>query len=397
MSYLITRVDWNNQCSTADRCLTPLRWLCGGRSYVVIESQQTGKIGAYTHERLNVFTQIVLALIGLLATIILFPMVLLGMAYKAASSNERLGNECVERCLQRGLPVIRLDQLSIRPKSIALTDTEWEKIDQVKYDNLVTIWDEVSSGMNSETQRAKKRELKNWLEKEVPDTSTYTHIPVDQLETTKILLERNLRFITCKCQDPETSFEKKRDVLGRLCLVAAKDVREGVCTPTWVEVTDAIYEELKDAGGYREKVLRWVQAVKEDLLLLWHPAQHWNFLNSVRALIGFECGLRYEMANYDDTVGLYRIVENKEQVLKRFLADFTIDSLIKGLIPKIRKDTTGAFDHDLNVILGRRIPSDVEDETAYLLKTFYDEEDGKYYINETGVKELLLAMELVEY
>lgn len=409
MTYFITRVDHSGGISPADALLSPARWLCGGRSYTVLQDESGTYSHAVSYGRVNIFTEMVQRIIGFLATVLLSPLILVGLLVKHLSSSDREAYGFIQMCTEQKIPMLRYDALSLRPVSTSLSADEVAKLEAIEYVTLCDVWNRV--GKQSENPAVVRNQLENWLEKQVPYTSTYTHIPPNELENAKIVLERNLKVIALACADPMVADSLKEEALGRLYAASL------VCSPTWVEESDALALLFKKANTPIQKLLRWVQQVKEDLILTFIQREkfaHWHGLNYARYIMGRECGLNYEAAAFDGTVFNAVGAPSKSECLELFVQFFSPQVFIEALTKKIRfanpiKGEENGSDADINSLLaecadehakaaGIDIQHKDYDSAIYVLNAFYDKdipEEGhtqqqKYRINEEGVKQLLI-------
>ncbi|WP_420422274.1 hypothetical protein [Simkania sp.] len=332
-------------------------------------------------------------------------------------------------------PMINTSAISRCPPQIDPTDEELEAIKTIKTTDLIDIWNKVSN----HSQRDKiAQDLHDWLTLIVPYPDKYTYIAKEVAPEAAATLEQKLKLIIHQIREnPELS----DDVIERHILSIvdkaylskqeqlshaphSDDPLENLvaCSPTWIEVTEQVYKELKGGETVETRLLLYLQQIKEDII---HelseemqrdgtlPNIEWHGLNMGRIVIGKEIGLDRSNLKYDSTFKLPGSVQIilKYPVLYRFFQRCPPQELKERLIKKISYEHQGkktkGLDPELMTFIEPYAKAyfkdnkiDYEDDdlptsewgiAPHIMKYFhhYDPKEDKYHFNDLGAKVLL--------
>lgn len=405
-NYYITRVNGVGSCEFADLFITPLRWLLNGKEYTVIRKVSDDSLD-YSHTlrdaSLSKCERVVKRILGFLGTVFLFPLVLIGFIAKRITENEYSKEDyaMTESIRDFTGPSLLRDKISKSPLPIASPTLVVSNTHNI--DSIVTIWEKV--GKTHVDYDKIRNHLDDWLKNTVPVPDKYTFISQKRAPQAAADLQNYLGHIIQIIEDGKISDDRAEQVI--LALYDASIV----CPPTWLEVALKQYEILKGGDGAEQRVLNYVQQIKEDLIIDFTSTLEdveWHALNYMRWLVGKELGLDVSHLKYDSAV-INKIIPqySKSVCLKIFHEHYTPDALINGMITKINLDKLGNFDPELALYLenagvkkakeeGIDVDSDEFDSAMYVLESYYVEKDGGYMINELGATQLLIETGLMD-
>lgn len=408
LDYYTTRVDGIGSVPIADFLLTPVRWMVNGKHYHVVRKVSESEF-PYSHTlkpaTISKTEKIAKIILGTLGTILLFPLVLVGFGIKICTRNQySLENyfyaKSVAENLDTAEPSILHNTLNQAPLVISVPKKVSKKI---SLEELLSIWDKV--GKNNSNYEEVKNHLNEWITESVPNPEKYNYISEKIAPEAAADLQRYLRLIIKELQSSKHNNDTAERVI--LSLFDASKV----CSPTWLEVAIKEYRTLKGGGGQRQRILRYVQEIKEEIILDWArkniPDGHWHILNYARWLMGKELGLDTSHISYDAAAqqkedGIF----TKEMCRGLFFEHYTTEYLIEALIEKINYDNNGNYDQELGKILGSILETeaknegiDTEDEdwdvAMKTLEKYFDQKDGKYYLNTSGTQAILKHYKLI--
>jgi len=332
-------------------------------------------------------------------------------------------------------PMISTSALSRSPPKVDPTAKELEAIQSIKTTELTDIWNEVST--HSEKKRLAK-DLDDWLTKIVPFPDKYTYISKDVAPEAAATLEQNIKLVIYQMRtNPDLSNNvKERHILAIIDKAYLSETEKRThpshsddplenriaCSPTWIEVTQQIYKELKGGGTAETRLLLYLQQIKEDIIHeLSEEMQRdgllinieWHGLNIGRTIIGKEIGLDRSNLKYDSTfkLGISTQIILKYPILYRFFQQCPPDELKLRLIKKVSYDHQGkgsnGADQELITFIEpyaeaffKENKIDYEDDdlptheygiAAHTLKYFFDytPKENKYHFNDLGATALL--------
>jgi len=335
-------------------------------------------------------------------------------------------------------PMINTAALAQCPPRVDPTEEELEAIKSIKTTDLIAIWNEVAD--HSEKVKI-EQDLNDWLTKIVPHPEKYTYIAKEVAPEAAATLEKNLKLVIhqMRTQPDLTKAQKERHIISiidkaffseaELAMHPAhsKDPLENrvACSPTWIEVTQQVYKELKGGHTVQIRLLLYLQQIKEDIIHeLSEEIQRsgflanieWHGLNIGRTLIGKEIGLDRSNLKYDSTfeLGVTSQMLLKYPVLYRFFQRCPPHELKTRLIKKISLDhlgeKTNGLDQELMAFLKpfakdyfERHNIDYEADALplsewgienFMTKYFfdYDAQEKKYHFNLLGAEGLLTLM-----
>jgi len=386
MNYFTAQIDGSKSSKLANALITPLRWFANGRHYKVLHKNNDLLI-PIKHKTLSKSHATTRKIFGLLGTILLSPLVITGLLIKCASSFRKFRAKDITFSKK----IFSLAPINIEPPS---NDDTTSNLNE-----LITIWDRV--GQSNSQYSAIKQQLTTWINDKVPNPNQYTFINQTIATEAAAKLQRYLDYIIVELQTADENIAERT-------LTALYDASL-VCSPTWIEIAAKEYSHLKGGGTQKERILRYIQDIKEDLILEYgrqYTEFEWHVLNYARHFLGKEFGLNRSNIKYDANItDNVQLEFTKERCCQIFYQIFTENNLIQGLIAKINLDTKGNYDQDLNALLKDRALKLAQDEqidtqsnkfdiAMYTLEKFFDEKDGKYLINEMGVKQILIAIDL---
>lgn len=335
-------------------------------------------------------------------------------------------------------PMINTSAISRCPPKVDPTDEELEAIKTIKTTELVDIW---KSASNHSKKDEIAEDLNLWLTRIVPNPEKYTYIAKEVAPEASATLEQNIKLIIYQIRRNK---ELSNDVIERHILAIvdkaylseeekrthpshSEDPLENriACSPTWIEVAQQVYKELKGGGTVESRLLLYLQQIKEDII---HelseemqrdgslPNIEWHGLNMGRMVIGKEIGLDRSNLKYDSTFKLPVSIQIilKYPILYRFFQRCPPQELKDRLIKKISYDHQGKGSNGLDQELMAFIEPyaethfkdnkiDYEDDKLpmedwglanHITKHFfdYDNKEKKYHFNDLGAKALLTSI-----
>lgn len=414
--------------------MQPTQGLFDGRSYFVYFNEE----GDFSHICFNEVTSRVITLLktftGLIHTsFCLFNII--GLAMKTISYHAE-PNEAyffAEGAVNghHKWPMINMAAMRTLPPKIEPTAKELKAIQSLKLTDLLTIWDAASSSH----AQAKKihQDLKGWLSHIVPKPEKYNYISQKVAPLASAKLTRTLLLIIHQLQTLShlTSDQKERFILRiydkafftseelhtRLVPPNAPLARRVTCSPTWIEVAEQVYKELKGAGAVQDRLLHYLQQIKEDIIYETsediqrrYPTYNieWHGLNIGRTLIGREIALDRSNLQFDSTFhfNLFEGLAFKYPALFLFYRHCSPQGLKDRLIKKIALDHQGihtnGLDQDLMLFLKpdaqkhalacKINPEDADFDLArYVMETYFEQDSttNKYQVNDLGAQALL--------
>jgi hypothetical protein len=239
---------------------------------------------------------------------------------------------------------------------------------------------------------AYQQKLEDWLTDKVPNPKEYTIVGAGQEELACAQLNRHLRLILLEMDHSENppSNDSKQRVLSKLVDHSA------ACSPTWLEVAEEGYAELKGATNLRQRLLQYVTTIKRDLIhedLQSHDyfpgAEDWHLEKRVVHQAGRELGLPISEAFYLDSTVSHRPFEDREfraQAFK-FASDlFLKETFIQRVLPKLQMEAPGnGLDPEVTHFL---CDGDAEN-WDFACQVYYTNVNGVYHLNEDGARKLL--------
>jgi len=133
-----------------------------------------------------------------------------------------------------------------------------------------------------------------------------------------------LSAIMVKIQESGTADEVEEQALVKgQALIALADA-SNVCAPTWLEAAEKVYNTLYAPPDARNKVLQYVQKLKEELLTEYIQidldGRHWHGLSYMRNFLGDELGLNENTSGLDPYAG-----ENKGPLINALFKQLFIE------------------------------------------------------------------------
>lgn len=328
-------------------------------------------------------------------------------------------------------PMINMAAMSQFPAKIEPSKEELEAIKSLKLTDLLTVWRDVGK---SHSQYEKiNTDLHDWLTKIVPHPEKYNYISqsvapeaaaklkqtllliIHQLNTQKNLTPNSKEHFLLRIFDK--SFFSPEELLTHSPSNKGKLEHRVTCSPTWIEVTEQIYKELKGSGTAEQRLLQYLQQIKEDIV---HETSEelqrnsrrinidWHGLNIGRTLIGKEIALDCSNLKFDSTfkLGFLTKLAWKYPALYFFYRHCSPQGLKDRLIKKISLDHLGAHTNGLDQQLMKFLePFAIEhvkashintenesfDSATYVMMTFFDKDPTaqKYHFNHLGAQGLL--------
>lgn len=144
-------------------------------------------------------------------------------------------------------------------------------------------------------------------------------------------VEKFLCALLIELKKPSLSPENKRFALE--CIAD----KVGECQPTWVEESKRALRLVKGIPDEtpRNRLLRYVQSLKEDLILELHPDEHWHVLNNHRLTFGEAWGLDSAAAKFDRYAHQERDLDKQVHMMTLFQQAYTPQRLIAGVTRKL--------------------------------------------------------------
>lgn len=412
LNYYTTRIDGIDHFNgvhtliSPDIFLTPLRWAVGGKRYTVckvISDESMEFSHLYRFSSSSKLASVMYKITGVALTLLLFPIVLLGIHLKNKKATPALQESFqLLSTLETTSPLLYRDKFSLAPIPINIEKElkAWPIVDFQK--TIINKWEEVGKG--SENYESIKNQLTGWLYNRVPLPSKYTFISEKLASIACKELQGYLKFIAI-CLDNETDSNLAEQVIMNLSQASS------VCSPTWLEVAKEQCYKLKSADSQKERLLRFVQIIKEELIIDFAQKNFsggWHPINFVRAKVGKEFGLKIQSRKFDQTIQDDAYKKINEIFLKNlFYQVYSTDVLIEMLADKINLDNshTNGYDQKLGEMLDRcaerearkQVDFDEElfDPAMYVIEHFYDVANGKYSLNRKGALQLLMEIGLV--
>lgn len=429
----------------------PSQYLSDQRTYFVY----TDKHGDFSHICFNVETSCVIrffkTFIGVIHTCFcLFNLIGLGIKtisyLKGANFTYFIAQAAIEPTPGKPIktqswPMINIAAMKRPPVKVAPTDEELKVIQFLKLTDLLSIWKQVGY---SHTQYAKiKIDLEKWLTSIVPFPSKYNYISqlvapeaVEKLKQNLLLIINQLSTLDTLTLDQKEQFILRiydkvffstKELKGRIIDRDGQLENRVTCSPTWIEITEQIYKELKRGATTTNRLLQYLQQIKEDII--YEVSERiqkkfpmidieWHSLNMVRTLIGKSIGLDRSNLKFDSTFNLpllERLVF-KHPLLYLFYWYCSPQELKGRLVKKITLDHSGkrssGFDQEFAKFIEpfakeharqSKINPDAEDfdVATYIMNVFFDRKKGgknpaipKFCINELGAKALLRSIDI---
>lgn len=406
INYLTTRIDTSHRISVADALMIPLLWFTNNKSYKVVRFQ--GEISnLIAHRDFPEMVTLAKKVSGLIGCIVLFPLVLIGLALKKYQiTPDSQENYAWVKSIEdtAGSIIIREEAFSLAPESIRVSPEEQAAIETIELQELVSLWEKTDSNNPQFTETSVK--LEDWLQNKVlhPNTYTFINSEIVQLASNELQLYLKQLILELKKKNDPKIVEK---VVNELVYASGK------CSPTWLEVAKREYLKLKCNDTMRQQLLQYLREIKEDLIMDFanenEPGSQWHVINYVRWVAGNELGLDRSQINYDSTVTYEedRIYPKKE-CLEIFSNLFTYEQIFNRMQRKIELEHAGTnlsiqmyattlssiVDADA-IAAGIDIETLGYDNSFEVLERFFEKKDGLYILNLAGVTALMEQLGVV--
>lgn len=246
-------------------------------------------------------------------------------------------------------------------------------------------------GCSTET----RHRLNEWLTKVVPFPKEYLVVGAGQQELARQELRRYLCLMALEMQRADSPLSQR--------LLTKLADHSSACAPTWLRVAEEGYQELKGASGLEQRLLRYVTAIKRDLVQedlyrgddrYFPKADDWHLESRVIHQAGAELGIPpLETMYYDSTVS-HQPMKDREFRRRAFqLASdlFLRETFVQRLVPKLEMDAPkNGLDPEVTQYLSDGDAARWDNALA----SYYIAHNGVYRLNEAGARKLL---ELIGY
>lgn len=383
-SYFLTKMQGCGILNdTADFLLAPLSAFYQGRAYHIIYNEEKVIISAFKQETVATRARKIQIFI---LTITLFP-ILVGCALKWLALKQSSLQEALTYVSAHKEPLICEDTLHLAPQNV--DEIDFKSLQQQRYQpeelqELANIWVNLIETEAPETSDKQELYAKQYqllaLISDAFSPEQFLFLPSFQQEEAAKKLQIYLYLILQEVKDDKMPSSKKFATLKELTKLAS------LCPPTWVEGTAKMYREIKGLTSARETLLRYVQAVKEEIILRKvQQTEDWNELNNVRADLGAEWGLDQTNMRFD---ALARQSGKRNLNLSQWRTylqqNYTRDCLINGVESAINRQD---YDSALAIELAKIEKLRTDDPHKAVLENYYEENGTS--INSRGVELLL--------
>ncbi len=406
--YFITRIDTNNT-NTADLLITPLRWLVGGRRYMAIRNGRSEFSHAIAYEKSHPLINVVKRIVGLIGTVVLFPIVGIGLALKAYQISD-ISKEnyayITSITTNNKAKFLSKKAISIAPTPIPMLPQNDPQVIAADLQELVNLWS--SAGKDHSEFQEISNQIRSWVTDTVPDPSKYNYISQETAPAASAELQYYLKLLII-----ELKAKNNQDITERVILELINASKK--CSPTWLEVATREYRKLKSGNLVNQQILQYLREVKEDLIMEYanknEQDSQWHVINYARWILGDEFGLDRSHLDYDSVIQ-QKVLEDypKEKCREIFYSIFKLEEITPRIQAKIEMEYAGTnlsiqfYGQTLSEIADKHaassgvdIESDNYDSLLYSMSTFFDLRDDKHYIlNNTGVEALLEILGIVQ-
>jgi hypothetical protein len=177
------------------------------------------------------------------------------------------------------------------------------------------------------------------------------------------------------------------------------------CQPTWLEGTKNVWNGLSGRDDYRNKLLGWVQDVKEEMIKeevqINRNNSQWHGLSYARKHRGERYGLDMSLEiDRADNFMTYSAFHSPGQIDDLFNNSYTESRLINGVMTRMHMEMEGYGDYNRCKFIDV-LKQAVNDEEFDVMEEFFETytvpnryagEVEDYRINAKGVMVLLMAI-----
>ena len=341
--FLTTRVDGCNFFNTAaDFFLTPVRTLHNGRTYHLFKDDDGDWLNLMrTKETKSKVNEVVKKIFAVLVIATVIPVVL-GLVLKYCAIRVYPETKENYRMIKNhdGEPLILYNNLKLAPKNKGF-NMEKERKDALGIDLnlLLVLWDQLGH------TRRDLNGLRNSLEELIDKSGQpnyFRYIRAKYARQASEQLRIQLKLIIKELLDGKLSFDKKEGILVEIAECAKQ------CSPTWLEVVNKKYQELRASAKVRNSLLKYIQKFKEEKILEMTQNGYqpeWHGLNYVRYHLGKELGLDRSNLQYDGVIArgiLDKLM--KPSLLIKCLQNYTHVDLIPAVQTEINDDPYKSFE-----------------------------------------------------